>query len=245
MKYVRACRLLCLHQHSILIVSGRSRSTYLSALVDAVVCIDLHAWYLSKTWASSAQDCSHGYLRTWGYANNLYLLAILAAGSRLPPGDVSYDPDVFDSMAVINSEMWNEGDEDEADATLIDLLPHVSTSINDICDNGVTPDILHIIKILVYDCVPIKPIIIHLTDYLKSWGTYNYLHYNNIVTIVVYPPPPTGCVWPLHRVPPVCVPESSSDGSTRSSHTHPRTLRPQHYTHHWWGQLHSSASSLL
>ncbi len=71
-------------------------------------------------------------------------------------------------MAVINSEMWNEGDEDEADATLIDLLPHVSTSINDICDNGVTPDILHIIKILVYDCVPIKPIIIHLTDYLKS-----------------------------------------------------------------------------
>lgn len=39
-----------------------------------------------------------------------------------------YDPDVFDSMAVVNSELWNEGEEEEeTGTTLSDLLPHVST----------------------------------------------------------------------------------------------------------------------
>ncbi len=37
-----------------------------------------------------------------------------------------YDSDMFDSMAVINSELWNNGDEEEeTGTTLSDLLPDV------------------------------------------------------------------------------------------------------------------------
>lgn len=43
-------------------------------------------------------------------------------------GLLQYDPDVFDSMAVVNSELWNDGEEEEeTGTTLSDLLPDVST----------------------------------------------------------------------------------------------------------------------
>lgn len=42
------------------------------------------------------------------------------------PGPQEYDPDAFDSMAVMNSETWNMGEGDERGLTLHDLLPNVS-----------------------------------------------------------------------------------------------------------------------
>lgn len=36
-----------------------------------------------------------------------------------------YDPDAFDSMAVMNSEIWNLGEGDEGELTPRDLLPNV------------------------------------------------------------------------------------------------------------------------
>lgn len=50
----------------------------------------------------------------------------------LPPADnntrapTDYDPEAFDSMAVINSEMWTEEGPDEGGLTSSDLIPHVS-----------------------------------------------------------------------------------------------------------------------
>lgn len=38
-----------------------------------------------------------------------------------------YDPDAFDSMAVMNSEIWNLADGDEGIFTPTDLLPNVGT----------------------------------------------------------------------------------------------------------------------
>lgn len=39
-----------------------------------------------------------------------------------------YDPDAFDSMAVMNSEVWNVGQNDGQSVSMRDLLPKVSTS---------------------------------------------------------------------------------------------------------------------
>ena len=40
--------------------------------------------------------------------------------------DTSYDPDAFDSMAVMNSEIWNFGEaRGEGGLTPMDLLPNV------------------------------------------------------------------------------------------------------------------------
>lgn len=44
---------------------------------------------------------------------------------QAPPPE--YDPDAFDSMAVINAEEWNEGGPDEGGLTRSDLLPQVCT----------------------------------------------------------------------------------------------------------------------
>jgi len=37
-----------------------------------------------------------------------------------------YDPDAFDSMAAMNSEVWNVGHNDGHTASVKDLLPNVS-----------------------------------------------------------------------------------------------------------------------
>lgn len=39
---------------------------------------------------------------------------------------MDYDPEAFDSTAVVNSEAWTEEGPDEGDLTRSDLIPHVS-----------------------------------------------------------------------------------------------------------------------
>lgn len=46
---------------------------------------------------------------------------------------VPYDPDAFDSMAVMNSELWNLGEGDEGCVTSTDLLPNVRNNCNIDC----------------------------------------------------------------------------------------------------------------
>ena len=41
----------------------------------------------------------------------------------------TYDPDAFDSMAVMNSEIWNLGGGEEGGVTSKDLLPNVRHSL--------------------------------------------------------------------------------------------------------------------
>ncbi len=48
----------------------------------------------------------------------------LRTGSLAPPSS-QYDSDAFDSMAVVNTEEWNEGEADEGGVTRADLLPQV------------------------------------------------------------------------------------------------------------------------
>lgn len=36
-----------------------------------------------------------------------------------------YDPDAFDSMAVVNAEQWNKSGPDGEKLTRADILPHV------------------------------------------------------------------------------------------------------------------------
>ncbi len=45
--------------------------------------------------------------------------------SLLHPATQQYDPDAFDSMAVMNSEIWNLGDGEESVISATELLPNV------------------------------------------------------------------------------------------------------------------------
>ena len=40
--------------------------------------------------------------------------------------DQGYDPDAFDSMAVVNAEQWNKSGPDGEQLTRADILPHVN-----------------------------------------------------------------------------------------------------------------------
>ena len=44
---------------------------------------------------------------------------------HMPPQQ--YDPDAFDSMAVMNSEIWNLGEGEDSQLSSADLLPNVSS----------------------------------------------------------------------------------------------------------------------
>lgn len=44
-----------------------------------------------------------------------------------------YDPDAFDSMAVMNSETWNCGHQEEGRLTRDDIVPHVRSVCVCVC----------------------------------------------------------------------------------------------------------------